>query len=232
MNIAFCDDDLILLEILMPTVKELINKYNAYNFEFKYFSYTDPALLIADHKKFKFDIAFLDIEMPTVNGLDTGDALFEGNESVFIFYVTSYSQYLSRSIKHRVYRFIEKGDNDELAEGIQSMFKDLATRKANYVFIRKGRTYILPVMRINYFEADKNDVKIVTDTDVFLQRITIKKLVNNLPDLFCRCHSSYIVNSEKIKTIDRETIVLHNNETIPIGEKYKSNVLKKFMGVF
>ncbi len=108
MNIAFCDDDKATLENLIKLTKDIIAKYDNYNFEFNFFAYTSPLELLEAHSKNPFDVVFLDIDMPEINGLNSGDKLYTQNESIIIFYVTNYTEFIGESIKHRVYRFIKK----------------------------------------------------------------------------------------------------------------------------
>ena len=110
MNIAFCDDEKVTLENLIKLTKNIVAKYDNYNFEFNFFAYTSPLELLEAHSKCPFDAVFLDIDMPEINGLNSGDKLYTQNESIIIFYVTNYTEFIGESIKHRVYRFIKKGD--------------------------------------------------------------------------------------------------------------------------
>lgn len=232
MNIVFCDDNELILNELMELVKNLINKYNIYNFEFNYFRYTDPLAVIADLKRVNFDIAFLDIEMPQESGLSVGDSIYEFNNDAFIFYVTSFENYLKHSLKHRVYRFVKKGDIAELQDSIKSMLEDLVLKRSRYRFEFKKRSFSVPMSSISYFEKSRNNVKIVTDTDIFLQRITIKELVDILPKAFFRCHSGYIVNLSKIKEINDNNVILNNNYVLPVSKKYFFDLLLKFNDTF
>lgn len=230
MNIAFCDDNEVLLDVLTALVKELINKHNIYNFQFNYFRYSDPALLLEEHKILNFDIAFLDVEM-CINGLNIGDEIYATNNDVFIFYVTSYKQYLAESIKHRVYRFVQKGDKNELESGIESMLNDMVLRNSNYVFSYRKNDYILPMSSINYFECKRNYVKIVTSSGTYTQRITIKELTKSLPDVFRRCHSAFIVNVNKISQICSDHIVLFNGTELPLSRTYCMEIFQKLYGI-
>lgn len=218
MNIAFCDDQEILLEIIMNQIKDIIDEKNIYDFKFEYHKYTNPQKLLEDHKKLNFDVAFLDIEMPEISGFYLGDEIYKLNQNIFIFYLTSHGQYIGQSIKHRVYRFVEKGDKKELEDGILAMFEDLVLMKSKYIFSYKQGTYILPLMSIDYFESKRNLVKIFADGKEYKQRITIKELLNELPDIFCQCHSSFIVNTEKIRTFYGDCVVLENDIIVPMGK--------------
>lgn len=231
MNIAFCDDQEPLLDTLCNQIKNIINEKNIYGFEFEYYKYTDPQQLLEDHKKLNFDIAFLDIEMPEISGFDLGDKIFLLNENIFIFYLTSYGQYIGQSIKHRVYRFVEKGDKKELEDGIKAMFSDLVFRKSKYIFMYGRNRYILPLMSIDYFEADKNLVNIFAEEKIYKQRITVKELLESLPDVFCQCHVSFIVNIKNIVEIHSDGLLMRNNKILPVGKKYRPELYHRIIRI-
>lgn len=232
MNIAFCDDEKVTLENLIKLTRNIIAKYDDYNLEFSFFSYTNPLELLEAHSNSPFDVVFLDIDMPEISGLNVGDRLYIQNESIIIFYVTSHTEFVAESIKHRVYRFIKKGDERALTEGIQAMLKDFTTLHQRYVYKYKGQYHSIILNQIFYCESKGNNVKIVTDNDIFTQRILIKNLIKVLPPIFCRCHSGYIVNLRKIRDVERNKITLINGIEIPMSAKYSAEVIIKFTTYF
>jgi DNA-binding LytR/AlgR family response regulator len=84
------------------------------------------------------------------------------------------------------------------------------------------------IKRINfqnilYIEGLKEYVKVYTmlSDKPILSLSSLKMLETKLPaEKFMRVHRSFIVNLEKIETIDRSRIVF-DNKYIPIGEQYK-----------
>lgn len=227
MKIAILDDDELMLKSLSLKIEEFINKNNIYNFNFEYFYYSNPEDLIAEHKKGYFDAAFLDIEIKdSINGLSAGgDELYNLNNDIVIFYVTSYINYVVESIKHRVYRFVKKFNDRELENGIKDMLKDFAYNESRYNFLYKEANLSIKMIKINYFEGCHNKVIIVTDNATYEQRTSINKLEKTLPIIFCRCHRSYIVNVRKVENCDRNKIILSNGMTVPLGRKYYQNLL-------
>ena len=226
MRIAILDDDELMLKVLPPKIKEFINKNNIYNFDFEYFCYNNPQDLITEHKKEHFDVAFLDIEIKdSINGLSTGDELYNLNNDIVIFYVTSFDTYVAESIKHRVFRFVKKFNDRELENGIKDMLKDFAYNESRYSFMYKEANLSIKMIKINYFEGCHNKVLIVTDTAKYEQRTSINKLEKTLPITFCRCHRSYIVNVRKIENCSRNQVILSNGITVPLGRKYYQNLL-------
>lgn len=224
MRIAVCDDDLTHAQITMKNVKELITKHNNLNFELEFLLYTDGNLMLTEHDISPFDVVFLDIEMPDIDGFEVADKMFIKNTDIFIIYTTSYDSYLRQSIKHRVYRFVSKGDVAELEDSIIQLFNDLAIQNTFYSFKYKRNLYNLEVNSILYCMQSRNLMLIHTESEIYKQIISIKKILNVLPNYFLRCHSSYIVNTKKITETNLDKIILKSKVEIPIGRSYRQDV--------
>lgn len=225
MKIAVCDDDLTHAQITMKDAKKFITKHNVLKLDLEFFQYTDARLMLLDHDKSTFDVVFLDIDMPDINGFDVADKMFAKNTEIFIIYTTSYDNFARQSIKHRVYRFISKGDSKELEDSVIQLFNDLSSQHAYYNFNYKRQLYNIDINSILYCEQVRNTMMIYTETDVYKQIISIKKILDKLPKNFIRCHKSYIVNAKKITDTLEETIVLKNNIQIPMSKTYVADVI-------
>ena len=111
MNIAICDDNI----VQVRKIESLLEKYF---FEakvpYELFSYTDSSLLVEDSKKYGFDIAFLDVEMNPVNGIQTGECLRSTFPNIILIYVSGYIDYSVQGYKVQAFRYILKKDLDAL----------------------------------------------------------------------------------------------------------------------
>lgn len=231
MRIAVCDDDLLHAQITMKNVKELMAKHNILNLDLEFFQYTDANLMLTEHEKSTFDVVFLDIDMPDINGFDVADKMFVKNTDIYIIYTTSYDHYARSSIKHRVYRFISKGDSEELEDSIIQLFNDLSSQRVFYSFNYKKHIYSIDINSILYCEQIRNTMMIYTETDVYKQIISIKKIIEKLPKYFIRCHKSYIVNAKKIIETFPEKIILKNEIEIPMSRTYRLDV-ESFLSIY
>ena len=73
-----------------------------------------------------------------------------------------------------------------------------------------------------YIRADDHYLELITKTKKETTRGSLKEIENQLPPNFSRCHKSYIVNTNFIKTNTAKGIVMHNNEIIPTSRNYKT----------
>ena len=90
---AFCDDDLSVLNELHV----LMDNYRVErNQEITYTAFHSPLELIAQIEKgMRFDILFLDVLMPGVNGIETAQEIREYDSAMKIIFLTSSEAYLA-----------------------------------------------------------------------------------------------------------------------------------------
>jgi two-component system LytT family response regulator len=104
MRILICDDDPSITQSLSQIIKTYFNKKKVNNLDIVTFN--DGDSLLSD--KSQKDIVFLDVEMPGFDGIYVGNELKKQNESVIIFIVTSYLEYLDAAMRFHVFRYLSK----------------------------------------------------------------------------------------------------------------------------
>lgn len=86
MKILLVDDEQLQLIRLENTVKKVLP-------DAEIFSFTNPKKAYEDTIDMKLDIAFLDIEMPLINGIDLAKKLKKNNPLINAIFVTAYDKY-------------------------------------------------------------------------------------------------------------------------------------------
>lgn len=81
---------------------------------------------------------------------------------------------------------------------------------------------------ILYFEARDKKIYIRTAYEEFSCYTTIEKLAESLPDMFQKCHRSFMVNINRIKKIafSENTIYLDDDSGIPLSRGYRNDARK------
>lgn len=133
MNIAICDDE----QIYADEIKKHVECYfTRREVPHKIYVFTDGQA--AARSEVKFDIAFLDIEIGSVSGLDVGKAMRKNNPNIVFIVVTAFSKYLDDALDLKVLRFLEKPINSErLYAGIDRAIDTLNDTTVGF-YLRDG----------------------------------------------------------------------------------------------
>lgn len=181
-------------------------------------------------------LIFLDIQMPDLTGVEFARTLDENSKVIFTTAFDKYAvegfrlhalDYLLKPISFKVFTesVLRAKKHFELLDSAMDASETAIKTDEEYLFIKAD--YKLRRIEYNdilYFEGLKDYVKLHLESEskpvVF--NATMKSVEAKLPpERFMRVHRSYIVNLEKVKTIERYRIIF-GNERIPISEQYKT----------
>ncbi len=186
------------------------------------------------------DLLFLDIQMPTLTGLEFSRMV---NPRTRIIFTTAFNQYAIDGYKVNALDYLLKPISyaDFLgaaqkaeewfaavrgAEGSRTEAMDAIFVKSEYKLLR------IELSKLLYVEGLKDYVKFVVEGEPksILSLMNMKRAEEILPsDQFLRVHRSFIVRKDKIKIIERSRI-LFATEAIPIGESYRA-ALQEYLKV-
>lgn len=177
------------------------------------------------------DLVFMDIQMPDLTGMELTRSLRNGPKIIF---TTAYEQYALESYKLDVVDYLLKPFSyEDFVRAGQKALKliELEYKASSHIDPEKEFIFIkseykvrrIRLDRILYIEGLKDYIKIYVENEsrpVFSLN-SLKNLDSKLPEShFMRVHRSYIVNLDKIETIDRSRILL-GEKFISVGEQYK-----------
>jgi DNA-binding LytR/AlgR family response regulator len=178
----------------------------------------------------QIDIMYLDVEMPEMTGLELLETL---DKPVEVILITSAKDYAVEAFEYKVTDYLVKPI--EYSRFLKASIK----AKENIELFSKGDSkdhfYIKTdskIVKINfkdllYIEALADYVIINTTSNKFIVHSTMKSLEQKLPlHDFVRVHRSYIVNVNKIESIEDLSINI-DKKIIPIGASYKENFMSR-----
>ncbi len=186
------------------------------------------------------DLLLLDIQMPTLTGLEFSRMV---DPKTRIIFTTAFNQYAIDGYKVNALDYLLKPiaypDFLQSTQKAMAWFKlkeqaastaietpqeatdiDSIYVKSEYKLLR------IELKRLQYVEALKDYVKFQVEGEprAILSLMNIKRVEELLPrDQFIRVHRSFIVRRDKIEVIERSRI-LFGKEHIPIGESYKAEL--------
>lgn len=177
------------------------------------------------------DLIFLDIQMPDLSGIEFTRLMEKGPKVIF---TTAYDKYALEGYKLDIVDYLMKPFSyEEFLVAVNKVRKLLSLEQQAITNIESNNQFLFlksdyKIRRINfndilYIEGLKDYVKVFIQNspNPVLSLSSLKVLETRLPpEKFMRVHRSFIVNLEKIVTIERSRIVF-GKEYIPVGDQYK-----------
>ncbi len=187
------------------------------------------------------ELLFLDIQMPDLNGLELSRLLPRDTRIVF---TTAFDRYALEGFKVNALDYLLKpvNYNEFLAAAHKAsewfgMKRQAAAPRPEDDFIYVKSDYKILQIRLEnilYIEGLKDYVKIYLEDETrpVLSLISMKSLEERLPSpRFMRVHRSFIVQTHKVKTLDKGQIIF-GKDRIPISDTYRTEImdfLSKYM---
>lgn len=173
-------------------------------------------------------LIFLDIQMPQLNGMEFARVVPPHCQVVF---TTAFDSYAIDGFKVNALDYLLKPISYEEFLSAATKAYECAVEKEKpigdtdrYIIVKSEYKLIqIPVKDILYIEGLKDYVKICLDGESksVMTLMNVKTLEHALPsDMFMRVHRSFIVNTSKIRVIERNRIVF-GSAYIPVSESYK-----------
>lgn len=230
-RIAVVDDD----NILLNQIKELIKKKNNDNFLIDL--YSDSIAFYNNNDKWNYDIIFLDIDMPKMNGFEIAETMSLLKRNSAIVFISNLEHLVYDSLRFRPFRFVRKSRlSDDMMSALDAFIIEQKRRQDIFVIKVNGVDIPTHISDIIYFESMKHDIfaKISDNMRYRLLRernnnITMKQLSKQYENKgFIRIHTSYLVNYRFIYVIKTSEVVLKNNEKIAINPHRAAFIRNQF----
>ena len=193
------------------------------------FSTENPIEALEFIQKNDADLVFLDIQMPELTGINFMKIV--GDKMKYIL-TTAYSEYALEGYEHNVVDYLLKPISfvrfSKSVMKAQERFPVTEASEAGHFFVKSsGQQHRINFDEILYVESIKDYVNIKTETQEYIVLDTLKSLENQLSANFTRIHKSFILNLDKVKSLNSKKVILISEHEISVGEMYKSNLLEK-----
>lgn len=224
MKIAIIDDE----QYWRHSAEQIVSKYYA-NVEVNIDIYEEGEQYLKS--KVKYDISFVDIEMPGVDGFTTIERARDYNpEGIFII-LTTHTEMSRKGYLVNAFRYIDKIDLvDELIEAMRSAEILLGRNRKIEVNITDVGIRKLVLKDIIYIETEKHHILVHTNEKIIKCNNTMKEMEAILDaSWFFRCHNSYIVNLDEISRVDKKIIYLKNGDNIDIAQRKVAEFNKAYL---
>lgn len=222
-RIAIVDDD----ERMRRLLKSYIDKYSETHAEKLQTSlFAFPELFLTNYRP-EYDIVLMDIDMPSMDGLEASRRLRELDERVVLLFVTNLAQYAIKGYEVAATDFVVKPVTYET-------FSYKLTRALKYVPESKRPSLLLKTEDgtatvelddVKYIEVQGHYVFYHTHKDVYRIRGSLKQTVEEINDpQFFVCDKGVIVNLAYVDAIQTNTVTV-NGEQINVSRPKKKALM-------
>lgn len=227
MEIAICDDEKEIRELLRDKVKKIYPTANI--------SLYASGIELLEHNE-KADIVFLDIQMPDKNGMETAEDLRRQGKNAILIFVTAAEDYVFRAFDVGAFHYLVKPFTDEKFETVLrnavEQYQKLdnvmqAWKEEQYIMIKTGGVNRkVQISKIIYVEVFNRKVMIHSVDGEIEYYGRLSDLEMQLGEDFFRPHRAYLVNFKYIVKYDASAIYLDRGMALMAKKKYPEFVKK------
>lgn len=230
-KIAVCDDECNIRNELVRCIDEY---FDMLNYHKMVSTYSNGIQLL--ESRIQFDIIFLDIDMPRLNGIEVAIELRKKDVNSKIIYITNYCQYINSVFKVHAFDFISKPITKErlsfVLEDILYYMNNSKTKQYQMFKTNDGMENLL-LEDILYFEYVNRMVVINSMDKQYSTRYTLKEIYKKVGALnFSYPHKSFIVNLLHVKIIKGFDVIMDDGTIIPLAQKRAvefKNIFNEFL---
>jgi DNA-binding LytR/AlgR family response regulator len=156
----------------------------------------------------KYDVVFLDVEMPEMTGLEAARLVRDRPERPVVVFVTAHEQYAVDAFAVEAFDYLLKPvDPDRLARVVERLTRarrPVGRPVEKIPVVSAGKTTLLDYDTVHYVEADGDYSRVHTYDRSYLCTSSLRELEDALPSgRFARIHRSYLVNLAKVTAVRR-----------------------------
>lgn len=186
-------------------------------------------------ESYPVDLIFLDINMPSISGVDFYRGL---KTETMVIFTTAHPQYAVEGFELSAVDYLLKPYSPERftsavqkASEYYNFLQHKQPSESKHFFIRSDYNLVkVQTSTIVYVEGLADYLKIHLDSGkILITRMTMKSILEKLTtNEFIRVHRSFIVPLNRIESVRNKNIYLTGNKEIPIGQSYEEEFFKVF----
>jgi DNA-binding LytR/AlgR family response regulator len=231
LTIAFCDDDQAIRNHIVQTVTALFRQ-EGITLATLDFSTSQELLTAMGHVS--FDVLFLDIDMPGMDGVEFGRQFRQIGGRADIVFVSNMAERVYDVFSVHPWGFVRKDHFDqEIPQVIAAYAASLRTRVSQVVLHdADGKTHIIQPDTVVYIEsAGKLQNLICQGSDTpFAVRSSLMELEETFAPLgFIRIHKGFLVNYRFVQKITSRGVVLDTGTVLPVGRDRLQAVRERYL---
>lgn len=219
MYLAICDDEASILGIVSGAIASTLEKYDI---EAVTEIFARPRELEGRMREQDFELLFLDIDMPEMDGITLARRIRAKNSYTDIIFISNREDKVFDALRVNPAGFIRKKRFlEDVPAVLEQWMKSNSNKKRNILIAKtEDGTISVPVDTILYIEGTGRyqTVHSRENAEPISVNYTMKDLEEKLePQGFLRIHKGFLVNFRFIKRLTNTDAILTNDEELPIS---------------
>lgn len=172
-----------------------------------------------------FDLAFLDVQMPRIDGITMARMLRRRNSKLALFFITNYEEYQDDAIDLQAFRFLEKPFHaPRLYAGLGKAMEYIDGAYVDLYLADNGDQQRIIADDILYVTRNGRRATVVTDEKAYPVEEKYDDLCARLPQLFFYpVHKSFLVNLHSVERYTYHELVLTDGTHVPIAPRKQAS---------
>ena len=224
LRIAIVEDD----EKEAKELNSLLGKFSQDNgLEFQIFQFLNPLIFLNNYSA-DYDLIFMDIQMPYMDGLEASQKLREIDSFTMLVFVTNMAILAGKGYEVEAFDFLVKPiEYKYFFTKMTRIINALNRRHEKKIIIQsEGIKHCIPISKIIYIEVANHSLIYHTEDGKFNSYGTMKKAQESLSKYdFELCNNCYLVNLSFVKSV-RQFIVKVGNEELKISRPKKKSFME------
>ena len=190
--------------------------------------YTDAADFFANEDDWKDCVCiFLDIDLPTTNGIDIAKKLRTSGIMTDFIFLTAFREYVFEGYSVEAIDYLLKPLDQAALD--KCMTRILARYQSGFYIFRSGNDIVqIPYSDILYFSSARHYTDIVTSGRSFRQRKPLSAILSALPEQFVQIHRTIIINLHKVYSLSGTTVIMTNRLELPVSKTFTEHLNAEF----
>lgn len=218
MRIAICEDSAEHATILKEMIDRWAAKSNA-AVDVRYFVSAEDFIFHWPNDC-QFDLAFLDIQMATIDGMQLAQHIRALDKAMLIVFTTGLKDYVFRGYEVNAFRFLIKPlKEQDCCNALDKAWNCVKNKESEtFVIMQENKSVRLYKDEIIHFEVQGHYVIAHTNHDDYRYKEKLTHIETLLGEPhFCRCHRSYLVNLRHVRLINRDKVQMENMVSLPVS---------------
>lgn len=230
-NFAVCDDDGLVTEAVCSSVTKIFDEAGIEHSSDKF---TSPHDLLSAISQKNYDLVFLDIDMPGLDGITLAKALNEKQATPDIIFVSNRNDRVFDAFSVRPFYFVRKDSFMVMIEkAVKAYIEKISDEDKSALFELKGKTALVNVKlrEIVYIESFRNYQELhLSGKGTECLAMTMDELERRFADSdIIRIHKGYLVNLRYVVKVTGKEVVLQDGTSLLISRRKTDFVRKRFL---